>query len=191
MRTTSHDPDFDLRLMRFDLESGARRAGALNLRRRDLDRRRSTVWLREKGGSEREQPISPTLIALLVRHAGRRASESSEDGAVFRTRDGRAMSARRYDTIFGRARSCLDWADRAPVSAHVLRHTTVTAVGRLAGYPVAQAFAGHAPPSVTGRYLHATIAEVAATVATLTGERHPLAADLSSRRTGPLACGRG
>jgi integrase len=85
------------------------------------------------------------------------------------------MSARRYDTMFVRARACLAWADRTPVSAHVLRHTAITAVGRLAGYPVAQAFAGHAPLSVTGRYLHASLAEIAAAVATLTGESHPLA----------------
>jgi integrase len=84
------------------------------------------------------------------------------------------MSARRYSTVFDNARTCLDWAARTPVSAHVLRHTAITAVGRLAGYPVAQAFAGHAPPSVTGRYLHASLAEVAAAVGTLTGEAHPL-----------------
>jgi integrase len=85
------------------------------------------------------------------------------------------MSARRYSTISDHARACLDWADRTPVSAHVLRHTVITSVGRLAGYPVAQAFAGHAAVSVTGRYLHASLAEVAAAVATLTGEAHPLA----------------
>jgi hypothetical protein len=92
------------------------------------------------------------------------------------------MSARRYDTIFRRARSCLDWADRTPVSAQVLRHTAINAVGRIAGYPVAQAFAGHAPPSVTGRYLHASIAEVAAAVAALTGEAHPLTDGARRRR---------
>ena len=84
------------------------------------------------------------------------------------------MSARRYSTIFDHARACLDWADRTPVSAHVLRHTAITAVARLAGYPTAQAFAGHTPASVTGRYLHASLAEVASAVATLTGEAHPL-----------------
>jgi hypothetical protein len=35
--------------------------------------------------------------------------------------------------------------------------------------------AGHAPLSVTGRYRHASLAEVATVVATLTGEAHPLA----------------
>ena len=98
------------------------------------------------------------------------------------------MSARRYSTIFGRTRSCLDWADRTPVSAHVLRHTAVTEVGRLGGYPVGQAFAGHAPPSVTGRYLHASLAEIAEVVAALTDEAHALARD--TRRRSPLACRR-
>jgi hypothetical protein len=46
VRTTSNDPD--LLVLRFHLESGARREGALNLRHRDLDAKR--VWLREKEG---------------------------------------------------------------------------------------------------------------------------------------------
>lgn len=174
VRTTSRDPDLDLLVVRFHLESGARREGALNLRRRDLDIGRSTVWLREKGDSEREQPVSPSLMALLSRHVETRGSGVRDD-PVFRTSTSAPMSARRYSTIFDRARSCLTWADRTPVSAHVLRHTAITTVGRLAGYPVAQAFAGHAPPSVTGRYLYASLTEVAAAVGTLTGEPHPLA----------------
>jgi integrase len=185
VRTTSNDPDLDLLLVRFHLESGARREGALNLRRRDLDLRRATVWLREKGGGEREQPVSPSLTALLERHATTRGATTLND-AAFRTARGAPLSQRRYSTIFDRARPCLDWAHRTPVSAHVLRHTAITAVGRLAGYPVAQAFAGHSPPSVTGLYLQASPAEVAAAVATLTGEAHPLAGG-QRRHDGP-AC---
>jgi len=172
--STSRDPGLDILLVRFHLESGARRQGALGLRLSDLDAHRSTVWLREKGDSDREQPISPSLTRLLADHATSRGAVDPDD-AVLRTRDGRPISARRYDTVFGRARIALGWSERTPVSAHVLRHTAITAVGRLAGYPVAQAFAGHSPPSVTGRYLHATLAEVAGAVAALTGERHPLA----------------
>ena len=172
--STSRDPGLDILLVRFHLESGARRQGALDLRLSDLDAHRSTVWLREKGDSDREQPISPSLTRLLADHATSRGAVGPDD-AVLRTRDGRPISARRYDTVFGRARVALGWSERTPVSAHVLRHTAITAVGRLAGYPVAQAFAGHSPPSVTGRYLHATLAQVAGAVAALTGERHPLA----------------
>ena len=43
IRATSNDPDLDLLLVRFHLESGARREGALNLRLRDLDDRRATA----------------------------------------------------------------------------------------------------------------------------------------------------
>ena len=184
VRTTSNDPDLDLLIVRFHLETGARREGALNLRRRDLDPERATVWLREKGDSDREQPVSPALLALLQRHTASRGGDDSDD-PVLRIRQGAPISARRYDTIFDRARTCLPWAERTPVSAHVLRHTAITAVGRLAGYPVAQAFAGHAPPSVTGRYLHASLAEVAAAVSVLTGQTHPLATPATT-----LVCGR-
>jgi integrase len=186
VRTTSDDPDLDLLLVRFHLESGARRQGALNLRLRDIDPKRATVWLREKG-SEREQPITPSLIAALRRRATTRGVATPDD-PVFRTTHGTPLTRRRYSRIFDHARPCLDWAVRTPVSAHVLRHTAITAVGRLAGYPVAQAFAGHSPPSVTGTYLHATPTEVATAIATLTGEPHPLATgpsrfDEPARRT--------
>jgi hypothetical protein len=39
------------------------------------------------------------------------------DEPVLRTIAGTPISARRYDTIFSRARGCLDWTDRTPVSA--------------------------------------------------------------------------
>jgi integrase len=195
IRTTSRDPDLDLLLVRFHLESGARREGALNLRRRDLDDRRATVWLREKFGDEREQPISPSLLRLLARHADARGGHGADD-AVFRTRHGEAITRRRYNTIFDRARPCLPWSQRTPVSAHVLRYTAINAVGRLGGYAVAQAFAGHAPLSVTGLYLRARPSDVAAAVAALTGEPHPLSESdrdiaptrLETRSVGTTGC---
>jgi hypothetical protein len=62
---------------------------------------------------------------------------------------------------------------RRPGSAQLLRRTAVSDVARLAGYRVAQTFAGHTHPHVTGRYLQATIAQVATVIATLNGESHP------------------
>jgi len=171
VRTTSRD--LDLLVVWFHLESGARREGALGLRLRDLDRRRSTAWLREKFSAEREQPLAPSLLDALVAHAAGRGATSSYDH-VFRTAAGQPISRRHYNTLFDRARPALGWAQRTPVSGHVLRHTAITAVARVAGYPVAQAFAGHAPPSVTGTYMRVGIGEVAAAVAVLTDEAHPL-----------------
>ena len=161
MRTISRDPDLDLLVIRFQLESAP--------------------------AAKAPWPVSPLLVAQLVRHLDARGSGSGINDAVFRTSSGAPMSARRYGTILDHARICLDWADRTPVSAHVLRHTAITAVGRFAGYPVAQAFAGHAPASVTGRYLHASLAEVAAAAGILTGEAHPLAG--ARGRSGRTACG--
>ena len=138
------------------------------------------MWLREKHGDQREQPASPALVGALDRL--HRSRTTGTDDRVFIDTGGAAITARHYDKLFGRARSVLDWDPRTPVSAHVLRHTAITNVARLAGYAVAQTFAGHTPPTVTGRYIHATLAEVASAVAVLTGEPHPLAGSTINRR---------
>jgi integrase len=174
VRTTSQDPDLDLLLVRFHLESGARREGALNLRLGDLDPRRSTALLREKFGLEREQPIPPTLVAALESHARGRGASGGQ-APVFRTKRGDPITRRRYNTLFDRAQEVPPWTARTPVTAHALRHTAGAAIERIAGYSVAEAFLGHAPSSVTGIYSRARLDEVAAAVEALTGEPHPLA----------------
>jgi integrase len=133
IRASSTDPDLDLLLLRFHLETGARRQGALNLRLRDIDTNRATVWLREENDSEREQPASPSVVAVLLAHSAERGGHDVDD-TVFRNRHGEPVSGRRYDRLFARARGCLGWDDRTPVSAHVLRHTAITRIGRIAGH---------------------------------------------------------
>lgn len=180
VRTTSGDPDLDLLVVRFHLESGARRQGALNLRRIDLDPKRATVWLREKGDSEQEQPVSPSLVVTRRPprtsprgpRVARRATSTGRCSAR-PTGDRCRPAATTPSSPVPEAVSTGPITPRSPRTCCVTR--PITAIGRLAGYPVAQAFAGHAPPSVTGRYLHATLAEVAFAMGTLTGERHPLA----------------
>ena len=66
------------------------------------------------------------------------------------------------------------------ISTHWLRHTTLTWVERNFGLPVAHAYAGHTDGAgdtgtATMTYVRATVAEVAAALAALTGEPHPLA----------------
>jgi integrase len=84
VRTTSRDIELDLLLVRFHLISGARQEGALNLVLDGIDDRRSTVWLREKYGKEREQPVPPSLIPVLRAHARRRGATGGTT-KVFRT----------------------------------------------------------------------------------------------------------
>ena len=65
------------------------------------------------------------------------------------------------------------------ISTHWLRHTTLTWVERNFGYAVARAYAGHTDSrndaGTTTTYIRADIQEVAAALAALTGEPHPLA----------------
>lgn len=176
---TTKDPDLDLLLLRFHLESGARRMGAINLRIRDLDHARQTLWLREKFGAEREQPVSASLLLAISDLATSRGAVRPDNHALVldRLRKGMPVGVtdRTYDRIFTRAQAVVPWAERTPLTAHVLRYTAITAVERIAGYAVAAKFAGHTPGSVTGTYTKADIVEVAAAVAQLTGEPHPLA----------------
>lgn len=173
---TTNDPELELLLLRFHLESGARRIGAINLRVRDIDATRHTVWLREKFGVEREQPISGSLVDSILAIGDARGALKPDDKALRTRRGPSPISDRTYDRVFTRAQEHVPWAQRTPLTAHVLRHTAITAVERVAGFAVAQAFAGHQPGSVTGTYTKASLHEVAAAVATLTGEPHPLAA---------------
>lgn len=59
VRTTSNDPDLDLLLVRFHLESGARHQGALNLRHRDLDGDRSPSGSERRATANASNPSLP------------------------------------------------------------------------------------------------------------------------------------
>jgi integrase len=67
--TTGNDPELDTLLLRIHVETACRRGGALALRPMDLDAQQCLVRLREKGGTQRWQPVSPTLMAHLQHHA--------------------------------------------------------------------------------------------------------------------------
>ncbi|MBG0564009.1 tyrosine-type recombinase/integrase [Actinoplanes aureus] len=174
---TGDDPHLDLLLLRLHLETACRRGGALALRRRDLDTGQCLLWLREKGRTSRWQPISPTLAAALADHHAERG-DNDPQGRLLRYRNGRPVGRRRYDYLWKRLGEHLPWVATRHVSAHWLRHTTLTWVERHCGYAVARAYADHDPSSdagTTATYVKATLEEVARALAALTGESHPLA----------------
>ena len=80
--TTGDDPELDTLILRLHTETACRRGGALALRPADLDREQCLVLLREKGETVRWQPVSPTLMAALVRHAEER--HAPPDGRLLR-----------------------------------------------------------------------------------------------------------
>lgn len=178
--TTGDDRALDALLLRLHIETACRRGGALNLRPADLDRDQCLVRLREKGETDRWQPVSPTLMRRLIDHAEARGScDGNGDGQLLRYRNGDPITRRRYDYLWRRAGIHLPWVAAQQVSTHWLRYTTLTWVERHFGYAVARAYAGHNHRTdfgTTATYVRADLYEVAVALAALTGEPHPLAA---------------
>jgi integrase len=174
--TTGNDPVLDSLLLRLHTETACRRGGALALRPADLDAEQCLIQLREKGDTQRWQPVSPTLMTHLQQHA--RDRHAPPAGQLLRYRSGQPITSRRYDHLWQRIGEHLPWVAVQQISTHWLRHTTLTWVERNFGLAVAQAYAGHstATGSVTITYVKATVQEVATALAALTGEAHPLAA---------------
>jgi integrase len=170
------DVALDALLLRLHLETACRRGGALGLRLGDLDLDLCLVLLREKGGTHRWQPVSPTLATALWRHAHTRGATRPED-PLLRTRRHRPISRSHYDALWKRIRTALPWAAKQEISTHWLRHTTLTWVERHYGYGVARDFAGHTDRqgASTTTYIRATIEETATALTAMTGEPHPLA----------------
>ncbi|MFN3215893.1 MAG: tyrosine-type recombinase/integrase [Acidimicrobiales bacterium] len=64
-----HDPELDMLLVWFCLETGSRRAGPIELTVGDLMFSGQRVRLSEKNNKVDEQPVSPELLAMLFAHA--------------------------------------------------------------------------------------------------------------------------
>jgi integrase/recombinase XerC len=177
--TSGNDPELDSLLLRIHEETACRRGGALALRPQDLDQDQCLILLREKGGTSRWQPVSPTLMTHLLQHAEQR--HAPRDGQLLRYRNGKPITYRRYDHLWVRIGELLPWVATQGITTHWLRHTTLKWVERNFSYAVAQAYAGHAggEGGETAIYVRATLEEVATALAVHTGEPHPLA-DLPS-----------
>jgi integrase/recombinase XerC len=170
------DPALDALMMRFHIETACRRGGLLSLQPRDLDPTLCLVLLREKAETQRWQPVSPTLMVHLLAHVESRGGTNGN--GTFRHPNGKPITKRRYEQIWERLGKQLSWVSTQMVTAHWLRHTTLTWVERNFGHAVAQAYAGHSGPgdgNSTANYVKATLQEVAKALAELSEEAHPLA----------------
>jgi integrase len=172
------DSDLDLLLVWFHLETGARMSEAIKLNVEDLDPDRQTIRLGKKGDSEREQPVSASLIEALVAHAVSRGADYDHD-RVFRTSYGNQFSLlceAHYTHLWKRVRQHADWAARAATTTHALRKTTATRLERMTSEFVAEAFLGHQRGSDSNApYMRVDLDELALAIEVLTGEHHPLA----------------
>ena len=117
---TGDDPDLDTLLLRLHTETACRRGGALALRPQDLDPEQCLIQLREKGETVRWQPVSPTLMARLTEHGQER--HAPPGGQLLRYRNGRPITSRRYDGLWGRLGRVLPWVRTQQISMHWIRH---------------------------------------------------------------------
>lgn len=174
---TGNDPELDTLLLRLHEETACRRGGALNLTADDLDPEHCLIRLREKGGTVRWQPVSPTLMFHLLAHWETRGTQDPRQ-QLLRYVGGKPITARRYDHLWQRLGHHLPWVATQQVTTHWLRHTTLTWVERNFGFAVAQAYAGHfdsgREPGATAIYIRAGLPEVATALAALSSEAHPL-----------------
>jgi site-specific recombinase XerD len=146
----SRDPELDDLVFGFLRETGCRRHGAIRLSQDDLAPATRAVRLVEKYAKQRWVPISAHLVHRLVSHTALR-----HDGCnlVLHRRDGGHLNDKWFEG-FARRIQNLAWAKELGVSAHWIRHTTITDIERIAGVRVAAAYAGHADSNfgVTGTY---------------------------------------
>ncbi|MEV6527463.1 site-specific integrase [Longispora sp. NPDC051575] len=180
-RSGGYDVVLDSLLLRLHTETACRRGGALGLRLVDLDVSRGLVRLTEKGGTQRWQPITLELARHLDTCARQRGANAPVD-KLLRFRNGRPLTSRRYDALWKRIGEVLPWVAAHGVSAHWLRHTTLTWVERHFGYGVARAYAGHTDSvgPATTTYIKADVQAVATALAAMTGQPHPLSGPIAS-----------
>ncbi|MBF6340904.1 site-specific integrase [Nocardia abscessus] len=190
------EPELTTLILRMCTETACRRGGILALRPQDLDPDQCLVRLREKGNTERWQPVSPTLMRALVEHYASRARLRTDrnrraqngrlitnkaDERLFRYKNGDPISERRFHIMWRQIGEQLPWVKQQGITCHWLRHTTLTWVERNFGHAVAKAYAGHtdtASNGATSIYTRATREEVAYALSVLTGEPHPLVPNL-------------
>ncbi|WP_406271478.1 site-specific integrase [Nocardia sp. NBC_00881] len=182
---TGNDPELDALILRLHIETACRRSSALRLRPCDLDPHQCLLLLREKEGIHRWQPISPTLMRHLLRHAEQRGSPPQAQ--LLRYRNGKPITARRYDHLWNRVGVHLPWVATHGITIHWLRHTTLTWVERTFGYATARTYAGHRTRTsgTTATYVKANLYEIAAVLAVLTREPHPLLSNQPNRAPFP------
>jgi integrase/recombinase XerC len=147
--STGDDPALDVLLLRLHTETACRRGGALALTPEDLDAEQCLIRLREKGGTVRWQPVSPTLMSHLLAHGQSRGGLESGQ-RLLRHANGRPITSRRYDYLWQRLGQQLPWVATQQVSMHWIRHTILTWVERHFGFAVAQAYADMKTTAVEG-----------------------------------------
>ena len=181
---TSLDPALDLLIVRFHLETGACRSGGVGLRWCDLDERRSTVWLTEKGSLPAQPHPRQASSTQLVGHhkPGRHIPAPAKAHVLPSARRPAASLLGDYDRLFAVLRRC-----SAPGRYGFRSRRTSSATPPSPRMAASAAIRSrrHSPATRHRRSPAGTsttkMTEIASAVAVMTGEAHPLAPTPTAR----------
>ncbi len=153
---TDSDPHLHL-FVAFGLNAAMRHSEIVRIRYEDIDFDGRRVFIPQAKAGEREQPITPTLVALLRE---RRSIEGDRDGWVFPAKaSARSEAARlshRPSMEYGFKRA-VEAANLDPkkVTPHVMRHTAITKLVKAGvDLPTIQRISGHKTLAMVMRYVH-------------------------------------
>lgn len=173
------DPVLDHLILWTLLETACRAGGVMKLQLRDIDVDQQLLVLTEKRNKSRYQPVTKELAQALVDFGKSRGALRPTD-AVFRFQHTSRSAClpinhRRLDTMWARIYKQLRWAEEKCVTAHTLRHTTLTYIDRAVSPTVARLFAGHGLNTTTDHYTKVTVPEVCRAHEIIFARKHPKA----------------
>ncbi|CAN2203405.1 XerC Integrase [Candidatus Nanopelagicaceae bacterium] len=171
------DPVLDHLILWTLLETACRAGGVMKMQLQDIDVDQQLLVLSEKRSKSRYQPVTKELAKALVDFAKSRGAIRPTD-AVFRFQHTSRSAClpinhRRLDTMWARIYKQLRWAEEKCVTAHTLRHTTLTYVDRAVSPTVARLFAGHGLDTTTEHYTKVTVPEVCRAHEIIFARQHP------------------
>lgn len=171
------DPVLDHLILWTLLETACRAGGLMKLQIRDINADLQLLTLNEKGSTKRYQPVTKELVQALLDLAKSRGATKPAD-SVFRFQHTSRSAClpinhRRLDTMWARIYKQLRWAEEKCVTAHTLRHTTLTYVDRAVSPTVARLFAGHGLNTTTDYYTKVTVPEVCRAHEIIFARKHP------------------
>lgn len=192
--TGGNDPELDLLLFDFGLETGARRSGAYGLTVAQIRPQSQIIAVKDKYGREQDAPVSERLIRRLLSHAISRGGPECDpaspeylpDSPVFyyRARGGgyEPITSRRFDTLHERWQKDLDWAAEEQVAYHHIRHTMSHILKTHYGPQYAKRYLRHSKGDVTDTYGACSTEELARALSELFEYEHPLVQGMRDRR---------
>ena len=134
------------------LHTSLRHAEILSARFEHFDAARLRLRVRVKGGSWRDQPLTPTIEKVLT---SERQMASDQDGWIFPNSRSQSGHTESMKAAFGRVVISAG-LDAKQITPHTMRHTAITEMAETgAEGRTIQAFSGHKSREMVWRYTHA------------------------------------